>query len=127
MSDDDDTTRLVSRRIDDLTRRSTPGPSSTGDVAEARLFALAQFMGDVYAGALLTEQAAWARETGRANARRWSPDSTRSGTSPTADRFAASTPSQDESIERFDELCDGALNTLVESVVVARILARSVQ
>ena len=36
---------------------------TAADVAEARLFPLAQFMGDVYAGALLTEQAAWEQET----------------------------------------------------------------
>jgi acyl-CoA dehydrogenase len=111
VSDDDDTTRLVSRRIDDLDAAITAWTKLDGDVAEARLFALAQFMGDVYAGALLTEQAAWARDTGqgerkalvaRLYAQRY-----------LADRgpLRGIDAEQDESIERFDELCDGALDT----------------
>ena len=55
----------MSRRVDDLDAAITAWSKLDGDVAEARLFALAQFMGDVYAGALLTEQAAWSHETGR--------------------------------------------------------------
>ena len=63
VSDDDDTTRLVSRRIEDLDAAITAWAKLDGPVAEARLFPLARYMGDVYAGALLTEQAAWERET----------------------------------------------------------------
>ena len=97
--------------IDDLDAAITAWTKLDGDVAEARLFALAQFMGDVYAGALLTEQAAWARETGQGDrkalvARLY------------AQRYLADRgplrgidADQDEAIERFDELCDGALNT----------------
>ncbi|MDT5169242.1 MAG: acyl-CoA dehydrogenase, partial [Mycobacterium sp.] len=59
VSDDDDTTRLVRRRIEDLEAAITAWTKLPAEVAEARLFPLAQFMGDVYAGALLTEQAAW--------------------------------------------------------------------
>ena len=62
-SDDDDTTRLVSRRIEDLDAAITAWAKLDGPVAEARLFPLERYMGDVYAGALLTEQAAWERET----------------------------------------------------------------
>ena len=94
VSDDDDTTRLVSRRIEDLDAAITAWTKLDGAVAEARLFPLAQFMGDVYAGALLTEQAAWERAENRYGRPKgvWSPGSTRSGISPTADRCAASTP-----------------------------------
>ncbi|PJE19732.1 MAG: DNA alkylation response protein, partial [Mycobacterium sp.] len=63
VSDDDATTALVADRIDDLEAAVTAWEKLDGAVAEARLFPLAQFMGDVYAGALLTEQAAWERET----------------------------------------------------------------
>ena len=111
VSDDDDTTRLVSRRIDDLALAITAWTKLDGDVGEARLFALAQFIGDVYAGALLTEQAAWARDTGRGGrkalvARLY------------AQRYLADRgplrgidADRDDAIEQFDELCDGALNT----------------
>ena len=110
VSDDDDTTRLVSRRIDDLNMAITAWTKLDRNLAEARLFALAQFMGDVYAGALLTEQAAWARHTGRSErkalvARLY------------AQRYLADRgplrgidADRDEAIEQFDELCDGALN-----------------
>jgi hypothetical protein len=78
-------------------------------VAEARLFPLSVFMGDVYAGALLTEQAAWEQATGDANrkalvarlyARRYL---TEPGPLRGIDDDA------DEGLERFDELADGAL------------------
>ena len=89
VSDADDTTALVARRVDDLDAAITAWSKYDGAVAEARLFPLAQFMGDVYAGALLTEQAAWesaenAERTGRLS---W-PGSTRSGIWPTAARCA---------------------------------------
>src|ERR1700742_1621291 len=66
VSDDDETSRLVAGRIEDLDAAGTAWAKldrTNREVAEARLFPLAQFMGDVYAGALLTEQAAWERET----------------------------------------------------------------
>src|SRR6201995_106121 len=62
-SDDDETTRLISCRVDDLEAGITAWSKLDGAVAEARLFPLARFIGDVYAGALLTEQAAWERAT----------------------------------------------------------------
>ncbi len=65
VSDGDDTTALVSRRVDDLDTAITAWSKFDGAVAEARLFPLAQFMGDVYAGALLSEQAAWERAENR--------------------------------------------------------------
>jgi acyl-CoA dehydrogenase len=109
VSDDDDTTGLVRRRIEDLDAAITAWTKLHGGVAEARLFPLAQFMGDVYAGALLTEQAAWERASRRAErkalvARLY------------AQRYLADRgplrgidADVDEAIERFDELVDGAL------------------
>jgi acyl-CoA dehydrogenase len=109
VSDDDDTTRLVRRRIDDLDAAITAWTKLDGGVAEARLFPLTQFIGDVYAGALLTERAAWARETRQADrealvARLY------------AQRYLADhgplrgiDAEDDEAIERFNELVDGTL------------------
>jgi alkylation response protein AidB-like acyl-CoA dehydrogenase len=108
VSDSDDTTALVARRVEDLDAAITAWSKLDGAVAEARLFPLAQFMGDVYAGALLTEQAAWERaENGtdrkalvaRLHARRY-----------LADRgpLRGLDADGDEAIERFDELVAGA-------------------
>jgi acyl-CoA dehydrogenase len=109
VSDDDDTTRLVRRRIEDLEAAITAWTKLPAEVAEARLFPLAQFMGDVYAGALLTEQAAWEYATGRTDrkalvarlyARRY-----------LAERgpLRGIDDEVDEGIERFEQLADGAL------------------
>src|ERR1700758_4923917 len=109
VSDDDDTTRLVSRRMEDLDAAITAWTKLHGDVAEARLFPLAQFMGDVYAGALLTEQAAWERAAhqtdrkalvSRLYVRRY-----------LADRgpLRSIDAEDDAAIEHFDQLMDGAL------------------
>ncbi|MFG6197848.1 hypothetical protein [Nonomuraea sp. JJY05] len=46
-------------RIGDLSKAITAWSKLPGEVAEARLFPLAQFMADVYSAALLVEQAAW--------------------------------------------------------------------
>jgi acyl-CoA dehydrogenase len=109
VSDDDDTTRLVRRRIEDLEAAITAWTKLPADVAEARLFPLAQFIGDVYAGALLTEQAAWEHATrgtdrkslvARLYARRY-----------LAERgpLRGIDDELDEGLERFPELADGAL------------------
>jgi len=109
VSDDDETTGLVARRIEDLDAAVTAWSKLDGDVAEARLFPLAQFMGDVYAGALLTEQAAWERAdrggdrkalVARLYAQRY-----------LADRgpLRGIDADSDEALDRFGELVDGAL------------------
>jgi alkylation response protein AidB-like acyl-CoA dehydrogenase len=112
VSDDGDdraTTSLVSSRIEDLDAAITAWAKLDSGVAEARLFPLAQFMGDVYAGALLTEQAAWERATrggdrkalvARLYAQRY-----------LADRgpLRGIDADSDEALDRFDELVDGAL------------------
>src|ERR1700758_2082365 len=109
VSEDDETTRLVAARVEDLDAAIMAWAKLDPGVAEARLFPLAQFMGDVYAGALLVEQAAWERETRRGDrkalvarlyARRY-----------LADRgpLRGIDADTDEALERFDELVDGAL------------------
>src|SRR5271166_3187400 len=113
VSDDNETTRLVRCRIDDLEAAITAwgklDNGSLGGLAEARLFPLAQFMGDVYAGALLTEQAAWEREArgtdrkalvARLYAQRYLED---------RGPLRGIDADSDEALERFDELVGGAL------------------
>jgi acyl-CoA dehydrogenase len=113
VSDDDETTRLVASRVEDLdaaiTAWSKLDDGSMGGLAEARLFPLAQFMGDVYAGALLTEQAAWERDTRGGDrkalvARLYAQRNL-------ADRgpLRGIDADSDEALDRFDELVDGAL------------------
>ncbi|QLL07334.1 acyl-CoA dehydrogenase family protein [Mycobacterium vicinigordonae] len=109
VSDDDATTGLVAERIEDLAAAVTAWEKLDDRAGEARLFPLAQFMGDVYAGALLTEQAAWERDArhgerkalvARLYAQRY-----------LADRgpLRGIDTDCDEALERFDELADGAL------------------
>lgn len=50
---------VVAQRVDDLQRAIDAWKTLDRPTGEARLFPLAQFMGDVYAGALLVEQAEW--------------------------------------------------------------------
>jgi alkylation response protein AidB-like acyl-CoA dehydrogenase len=109
VSDDDETTALVARRIADLDAAITAWTKLDSTVAEARLFPLAQFMGDVYGGALLIEQAAWERET-RGGGRKALVAALY------AQRYLADRgplrgidADSDEALERFDELVDGAL------------------
>ena len=112
VSDDDDTTHLVQRRIEDLDAAITAWTKLPTEVAEARLFPLAQFIGDVYAGALLIEQAAWEHATrkndrkalvARLYARRYLAEQ---------GPLRGIDDEVDEGIERFDELLDGALTPI---------------
>jgi acyl-CoA dehydrogenase len=109
VSDGDETTGLVAGRIEDLDSAITAWTKLDRDVAEARLYPLAQFMGDVYASALLIEQAAWERETrgsdrkalvARLHARRYLVDK---------GPLRGIDADTDEALERFDELIEGAL------------------
>ncbi len=98
----------MARRVEDLDAAITAWTKQDGAVAEARLYPLASFMGDVYAGALLTEQAAWERAENRTDrkalvARLY------------AQRYLADRgplrgldADGEEAIERFDELVAGA-------------------
>ncbi|MGI9053464.1 MAG: acyl-CoA dehydrogenase family protein [Ilumatobacteraceae bacterium] len=58
-SGDPTTTELVAARVDDLAGAVDAWRSLDRTTGEARLYALAQFMVDVYAAALLLEQAGW--------------------------------------------------------------------
>ena len=93
------------------TSSSRPSPrwqSLDRPTAEARLFPLAQFMVDVYAAALLVEQAGLGAGRARLRSQGSSlPGSTSGPTSPTPARSAASTLPPEE-LERFKDLCDGA-------------------
>ncbi|WAC91775.1 acyl-CoA dehydrogenase family protein [Mycobacterium sp. Aquia_213] len=109
VADDDETTALVARRIEDLDAAVTAWTKLDSTVAEARLFPLAQFMGDVYAGALLIEQAAWEREN-RGGERKALVAALY------AQRYLADRgplrgidADSEAALERFDELADGAL------------------
>ena len=107
--DGGETTRLVAGRIEDLDAAITAWTKLDRQTAEARLFPLTQFMGDVYAAALLTEQAAWERAArdgdrkalvARLYAQRY-----------LADRgpLRGIDAESDEALERFEELKEGAL------------------
>jgi acyl-CoA dehydrogenase len=109
VSDDDETTRLVGERIEDLDAAITAWTKLDRGVAEARLFPLAVFMGDVYAAALLTEQAAWEREThgsdrkalvARLYAQRYLAD---------LGPLRGIDAENDDALQHFDELLEGAL------------------
>jgi hypothetical protein len=58
----DPTTQLVAERADDLADAIAVWKGLDRTTAEARLFPLAQFMIDVYAGSLLVEQAGWEKD-----------------------------------------------------------------
>ena len=92
VSDDDDTTALVSRRVEDLDAAITAWTKLDGAVAEARLFPLAQFMADVYAGRCSPNRRPGSGPNAGQTESHSSLGCTHSGIWPTAARFAASTP-----------------------------------
>ncbi|GAA3235265.1 acyl-CoA dehydrogenase family protein [Nonomuraea helvata] len=59
------TSDLVHTRIDDLAKAVSAWAALEPSVAEERLYPLAQFMADVYAAALLEDQATWGLDDGR--------------------------------------------------------------
>jgi len=86
----DPTTALVAERVDQLAAAIDRWKAPIARRAELRLFPLAEFMVDVYAGALLLEQAGYEqRELGRRKGS--SRASTPVGDSPTSGPSAAST------------------------------------
>jgi hypothetical protein len=109
VSDDDETTRLVRCRIDDLEAAITAWNKLDGAVAEARLFPLTRFIGDVYAGALLTEQAAWERATRQADRKALVARLYASRHLADQGPLRGIDADGDDAIERFDELIDGSL------------------
>jgi alkylation response protein AidB-like acyl-CoA dehydrogenase len=104
---DDPTATIVATRIDDLAGAIERWQTLDRPTAEAQLFTLAQFMVDVYAGALLVEQSGWEQaELGSDRkqlvARLYA-----------RDHLAAPDPwrgigGRAEELERFKDLCDGA-------------------
>jgi hypothetical protein len=101
--------RLVSRRADDLAAAIGAWKALEGEVAEARLFPLAQFMAEVFTGAVLCERAEWElREFGDERkslvaalyAERYLAD---------ADPLRGIGASAAPALERFGELVAGAL------------------
>ncbi len=105
---DDATAVLVAARVDDLEEAIGRWQALDRTTAEARLFPLAQFMVDVYAAALLLEQAGWEHANGgsdrkaliaRLYARAHLADGGRFG--------GVDTPP--EELERFKDLCEGTL------------------
>jgi alkylation response protein AidB-like acyl-CoA dehydrogenase len=100
-------TRFVADRAEDLRRALRAWKDLERTTAEARLFPLSQFMGEVYAGALLVEQAEWEqRQSGsdrKALVARLFAE--RHLAAPDPLRGMAS---RDESVDRFDDLLAGA-------------------
>jgi alkylation response protein AidB-like acyl-CoA dehydrogenase len=105
---DDATAALVAERIDQLSETIDRWHGLDGPTAEARLYPLAQFMIDVYAAALLLEQAGWERDTLGSDrkaliARLYA----RSHLADVGPWRGIDMPAED--LERFKDLCDGAL------------------
>ncbi|MEV2268134.1 acyl-CoA dehydrogenase family protein [Nonomuraea africana] len=107
-SSDPATVDLVRSRIGDLRKAITVWSSLDQVAAEARLFPLAQLMADVYAAALLLEQAGWEERSGfgdrKALIARLYADAhlVEHGPLRGIDRPA-------EDLDRFDDLASGAL------------------
>jgi alkylation response protein AidB-like acyl-CoA dehydrogenase len=104
----DSTTALVSDRITDLENAVASWKTLERHTAEARLFPLAQFMIDVYAGALLLEQAKWDSDHGGTRkalvARLWAQAHLAEG-----GPLRGIDKPDDEALAHFDELVAGAL------------------
>lgn len=105
---DETTTTAVMEAIDDVERAVSHWQRLDAATAEARLFPLAQFMVDVYAAALLLEQAGWERQRLGTNrkeliARLY----VRSHLADLGRLRGIDLPAED--LERFKELTDGAL------------------
>lgn len=105
----DPTTLLVSERADDLADAITAWKGLGRETGEARLYSLAQFMVDVYAGALLCEQAGWERD--ELGTDRKALVAQTYGARYLADRgrLRGIDAEASDSIARFRELADGAL------------------
>jgi alkylation response protein AidB-like acyl-CoA dehydrogenase len=106
-SGDPATVELVATRIDDLERAITAWHALDRTTAEARLFPLSQFLVDVYAGALLVEQAGWEQaalggERKALVARLYA----RAHLADAGPLRGIDGPPED--LERFKDLCDGA-------------------
>lgn len=113
---DDPTAALVADRVADLARAIEAWKrldESDPQTAEARLFPLTQFMGEVYAGALLVEQAAWERrETGADRKSLVAALYATRHLAPADPLRGIATPEGGD-LSRFDELVAGALTPVL--------------
>ncbi|MFI0406316.1 acyl-CoA dehydrogenase family protein [Actinomadura sp. 3N508] len=105
---DDATADLVTDRIAHLREAINRWRGLDRTVAEARLYPLAQYMADVYAAALLLEQAGWERaDSGTDRKALVARLYARSRLADTGPLRAIDAPAEDQ--ERFKDLTDGAL------------------
>jgi alkylation response protein AidB-like acyl-CoA dehydrogenase len=108
------TAELVEQRIDDLARAIERWRSLDRPTGEARLFPLARFMVDVYASALLLEQAGWEQtELGSDRKELVARLYVRAHLADQNPLRGIDAPP--EELERFKDLCDGAF--VAESLV----------
>jgi alkylation response protein AidB-like acyl-CoA dehydrogenase len=102
------TAALVAERITDLENAIGSWKTLERRTAEARLYPLAQFMIDVYAGALLLEQAKWESDRGGTRkalvARLWAQSHLADGGA-----LRGIDAPDDDALDHFDELAAGAL------------------
>ncbi|MFB4305269.1 acyl-CoA dehydrogenase family protein [Actinomadura sp. GTD37] len=104
---DDATAALVADRIGHLRQAIETWRGLDRTVAEARLFPLAQYMADVYAAALLLEQAGWERaDSGTDRKALVARLYARSHLADAGPLRAIDAPAED--LERFGDLADGA-------------------
>lgn len=101
------TAEIVSLRAAQMREAVDAWKRLEGTVAEARLFPLAQFMVDVYAGALLVEQAGTEARLGGGRKSLIARLYARSHLADRGPLRGIDSPPED--LERFKELCDGAL------------------
>jgi alkylation response protein AidB-like acyl-CoA dehydrogenase len=102
------TNELVNRAVESAETAVDRWARLEPPIAEARLFALAQLMVDAYAGALLVEHAGWEAETlGTDRAALVARLYARSHLA--GDDALARIDEPAEDVERFKDLCDGAL------------------
>ncbi|MBO2452975.1 acyl-CoA dehydrogenase family protein [Actinomadura barringtoniae] len=105
---DDATADLVNERIGHLRQAITAWQGLDRPTAEARLYPLAQYMADVYASALLLEQAGWERaELGTDRKALIARLYAQSHLADTGPLRAIDRPAED--LDRFKDLADGAL------------------
>lgn len=105
---DDATAELVRERVTHLRRAVERWQALEPATAEARLFPLAQYMADVYAAALLLEQAGWERaELGTDRKALVARLYVRARLAEPGPLRGIDEPAED--LERFKELADGAL------------------
>lgn len=98
----------MTERIGHLRQAVTRWRDLDGAVAEARLYPLAQYMADVYAAALLLEQAGWERaETGGDRKALVARLYARSHLADPGPLRGLDAPAED--LDRFKDLADGAL------------------